>query len=152
MTGSRVAADKALERLLISYRQMHGAYKSGGDEIRFWQGGFLVSAIASPLIFGAYYLLGDVTLDDIPWVLANAFWFPLARFVWLLHTRRKVRRELQRLKVELDAIGFHVACDATRPYERKLVLQADTPAQGKYLTFERGRPLDFPLYDRAFRI
>ena len=147
--GTISADDGAIERVLARYRDAHSRYCAirGTLALSLIFVG-LVSSVGFPTALLLEWL-NDTPLDDGfrligAFVASGSF-----AFVVLLQRRASARRRLQRVKADLDEIGYYVVRDHDWP-KKPLVLVPPTARE------PQGRPsvprgsIKFGQYDRLF--
>jgi hypothetical protein len=144
-------AEILLRQLLERYESEHSSYIQRWREFRTWWNAAVVATIAAPLVFGIYYLLdGSEIFLHFPEVLILGLGIPLMASggIWLKQT--KLRKELQRLKTELDDIGYYIICDSENRFNPRLKLLDKEPHGEELTVFPRFQIIDFKIYDRLF--
>jgi hypothetical protein len=145
--------DLLLNRLINTYQAQHELYRTSRADLRIW--GFLVGLTA--LVAPVFYLVFRPTdWTTAIFILAIG----IAAILSLLWKIAKARKELLRLKAELESVGLRIACNQEEPsFPRLEILREDTGNPCHVLLpawinqkLRSGRKIYFEKYDELFRI
>jgi len=70
----------------------------------------------------------------------------------LWHKMNRSKKELSRLKKELEGVGLRIACNSEDPYEPRIEIIREGENKENHVLLPRFQDIDFAHYNRLFRI
>ena len=143
------ADDGAIERVLARYRDVHSRYCAirGTLALSLIFVGF-ASTVGFPVALSLAWL-NDTPFDDSFRFVGAIVVAGFFAFVVLLQRRASARRRLQRVKADLDEIGYYVVRDHDWP-KNPLALVPATAHEPQGRPFVPRGVIKFAQYDRLF--